>query len=220
MRTLNPLMYLGLQKGAHSFVRATAMEALKLGTRLAVGTQVMLEQADDILRSEVKVNRAQRRASTDPMGSGLEGDGVMVEEGITDGANSTETGSGIEADLTTNDYTDLLYLQEEVEGTDEPVSISSTSKFSSPPSGLTEGLEQAYRSLSRNMGMAAHTIFAVPMEVYEQTGTSVSDALSTWMRLLDEEADSSFPLPLPHFLTFPLCVLYRVRRGLWSKRCL
>ncbi|RKP14359.1 ATG C terminal domain-containing protein [Piptocephalis cylindrospora] len=134
----------GLQKGAHSFVRATAMEALKLGTRLAVGTQVMLEQADDILRSDGGVRRGQGSRSSDPMGPGQEGDGVMVENRGDDGTNDSN----------------------------EALSISSTSKFASPPSGLTEGLEQAYRSLSRNMGMAAHTIFAVPMEVYEQTGTS------------------------------------------------
>ncbi|KXS13639.1 hypothetical protein M427DRAFT_124871 [Gonapodya prolifera JEL478] len=39
----------GLQKGAQSFARNTAMEALNLGTKLAMGAQVVLEQADTLL---------------------------------------------------------------------------------------------------------------------------------------------------------------------------
>ncbi|KAJ3044694.1 autophagy- protein 2 [Rhizophlyctis rosea] len=39
----------GLQRGAKSFAKAATLETIKLGTRLAVGTQVMLEHADDIL---------------------------------------------------------------------------------------------------------------------------------------------------------------------------
>lgn len=39
----------GLQKGTKSFVKSTAMEALRLGARLATGTQVVLEQAESIL---------------------------------------------------------------------------------------------------------------------------------------------------------------------------
>ena len=39
----------GLQKGTKSFVKSTAMEALRLGARLATGTQVVLEQAETLL---------------------------------------------------------------------------------------------------------------------------------------------------------------------------
>ncbi|KAJ1562348.1 autophagy- protein 2 [Cladochytrium tenue] len=39
----------GLQKGARSFARTATMETLRLGTRMAVGTQVLLEQADALL---------------------------------------------------------------------------------------------------------------------------------------------------------------------------
>lgn len=39
----------GLQKGAASFSRTTALEAIRLGARLATGTQVILEQAESQL---------------------------------------------------------------------------------------------------------------------------------------------------------------------------
>jgi autophagy-related protein 2 len=44
----------GLQKGARAFMKSTGMEALKLGARLATGTQVILEQAEDLLGAQFK----------------------------------------------------------------------------------------------------------------------------------------------------------------------
>lgn len=42
-------VYRGLQKGTKAFVKSTAMEAIRLGARLATGTQVILEQAETVL---------------------------------------------------------------------------------------------------------------------------------------------------------------------------
>jgi autophagy-related protein 2 len=39
----------GLQKGSTAFVKTTATEAIKLGARLATGTQVILEQAEHVI---------------------------------------------------------------------------------------------------------------------------------------------------------------------------
>jgi autophagy-related protein 2 len=39
----------GLQKGAASFAKTTALEAVRLGAKLATGTQVILEQAEHVL---------------------------------------------------------------------------------------------------------------------------------------------------------------------------
>jgi len=39
----------GMQKGATAFVKSTAIEAIKMGARLATGTQVILEQAENVL---------------------------------------------------------------------------------------------------------------------------------------------------------------------------
>ncbi|KAI8598577.1 hypothetical protein EDD21DRAFT_309183, partial [Dissophora ornata] len=41
----------GLQKGGQAFTRATTLEALKIGTKVGVGTQVLLEHADEIFGS-------------------------------------------------------------------------------------------------------------------------------------------------------------------------
>jgi autophagy-related protein 2 len=44
----------GMQKGTTAFVKSTAMEAVKLGARLATGTQVILEQAEHVLGGQFK----------------------------------------------------------------------------------------------------------------------------------------------------------------------
>ncbi|PIL24008.1 hypothetical protein GSI_13759 [Ganoderma sinense ZZ0214-1] len=42
-------VYRGLQKGTNAFIKSTAMEAIRLGARLATGTQVILERAETVL---------------------------------------------------------------------------------------------------------------------------------------------------------------------------
>ena len=42
----------GVQKGATAFVKSTAIEAIKMGAKLATGTQVILEQAEGILGAQ------------------------------------------------------------------------------------------------------------------------------------------------------------------------
>ena len=44
----------GLQKGTTAFVRSTATEAVRLGARLATGTQVILEQAEGVIGGQFK----------------------------------------------------------------------------------------------------------------------------------------------------------------------
>ncbi|OZJ05664.1 hypothetical protein BZG36_01405, partial [Bifiguratus adelaidae] len=100
----------GVQKGTRSFAKATTMEAIKIGSRLAAGTQVILENADQMF------------------GRGQGSQGEIIAQGET-----------------------TMY-----------------SKFADQPSDIGEGLEYAYKSLRSNLGTAAETIYAVPMEVYEQ----------------------------------------------------
>ncbi|KAI0748137.1 hypothetical protein C8Q80DRAFT_1120684 [Daedaleopsis nitida] len=47
-------VYRGLQKGTNAFMKSTAMEAIRLGARLATGTQVILEQAENVLGGQFK----------------------------------------------------------------------------------------------------------------------------------------------------------------------
>ncbi|KAJ3092413.1 autophagy- protein 2 [Quaeritorhiza haematococci] len=122
----------GLQKGARSFAKAATMETLRLGTRLAVGTQVLLEHADEILAYE------QHGDSDD--------EELVAFE--SSGASSSSSPAGVGSSTR-----------------------EQHSKFSEQPRDVKEGIQEAYRSLSRNIGTAAKTILAVPMEVYENTGT-------------------------------------------------
>lgn len=44
----------GLQKGTRAFVQSTAMETIKLGARLATGTQVILEETENVLGGQFR----------------------------------------------------------------------------------------------------------------------------------------------------------------------
>jgi hypothetical protein len=55
---------------------------------------------------------------------------------------------------------------------------SMVSRYAAQPEDVREGIHTAYKSLSKNINAAAQTILAVPMEVYEQSGSGVSTFLS------------------------------------------
>ncbi|KAH8550845.1 ATG C terminal domain-containing protein [Umbelopsis sp. PMI_123] len=119
----------GLQRGTHSFARATTMEAIKIGSRLAAGTQVILEQADDFF-SPV--------ASNDP--------------GMHD-----------------NEYQETRSDERRQNDSDSDTQ-EVISKFADQPSDLSQGLQHAYQSLSKNIRSAANTVLAVPTEIQESEG--------------------------------------------------
>ncbi|KAF8516917.1 hypothetical protein BU17DRAFT_50360 [Hysterangium stoloniferum] len=116
----------GVQKGATSFIKSTAMEAVKLGARLATGTQVILEQAEVVLG-----------------GQGQFKDTIMAEA-----LQSPRFGGDDDEDVV-----DLI------------------SRYADQPQDVREGMQSAYKSLSRNLNSAAQTILAIPMEVYERSGS-------------------------------------------------
>lgn len=69
--------------------------------------------------------------------------------------------------------------------------IELISRYAEQPGDLREGIESAYRSLGTNFRSAAQTILAVPMEVYERSGSEVSPGAcsnkavsdtSTWLK--------------------------------------
>lgn len=127
----------GVQKGTTAFVRSTAVEAIKLGARLATGTQVILEQAEGVLGSQFK-NPVTAETLTVPS---------LGEDFIPPGFEGSDEDD--EAD-------DLI------------------SRYAEQPVDIKEGMQSAYKSLSRNLNSAAQTILAVPMEVYERSGNEAS----------------------------------------------
>jgi len=54
---------------------------------------------------------------------------------------------------------------------DMTMSVADLSRYANQPTNVTEGLQLAYKSLGKNLGAAAQTILAVPIEVYERSGT-------------------------------------------------
>ena len=46
------------------------------------------------------------------------------------------------------------------------------SRYSEQPKTVLEGLESGYSALQKNVSQAVKTVFAVPMEVYEQSGST------------------------------------------------
>ncbi|KAF9182323.1 autophagy- protein 2 [Haplosporangium sp. Z 767] len=176
----------GLQKGGQAFTRATTLEALKIGTKLAVGTQVLLEHADEIFGSGTVAATGSSSSDKDHQCAG---------DDVDDGLDS-HPGKRVVATMVSDseaymqesidDGDQLLYhLQQQQQqrlssGQDSGSSSSPTgkahkvSKYANQPADINEGMELAYKSLSKNIGTAAHTIFAVPMEVYERAGAQGS----------------------------------------------
>lgn len=137
----------GVQRGTNSFVRSTALEMMKLGAKLATGTQVILEKAEGVL-------------------GGRLGDREVVGEVSWSGSGPSGEG--------------------EVSSEDEAEVVS---RYANQPTGAKEGVQAAYKSLSKNVNAAAQTILAVPMEVYERSGDTVSVdcVLCQWWILIDRD---------------------------------
>jgi len=140
----------GLQKGATSFVKTTALEALTIGARLANGTQIILEQAEGFFG-----NSPSPSAQAELENSLLrwESVGTVGEDEDEDEDYEREYG----------------FAGEDVENM--TMSIADLSRYAHQPTNVQEGLRSAYKSLGKNLGEAAQTILAVPIEVYERSGT-------------------------------------------------
>ena len=143
----------GLQKGTTSFVKTTAMEAVKLGARLATGTQVILEQAENVLGGGHGEQLMVTEVGEDMLGGGSSGNRSLVAIGFI----SSEDDEEYDSDAGT-----------------EVVGDRSRSKYAHQPGDVKEGMEAAYKSLGKNLNSAAQAILEVPMEVYERSGNEVS----------------------------------------------
>ncbi|KAJ2959641.1 hypothetical protein NQZ79_g4914 [Umbelopsis isabellina] len=125
----------GIQKGTQSFARTTTMEAIKIGSRLAAGTQVILEQADEYF-SPAATNESIGRSSDD----------YASEEEPSQRAT------------------------EPIRGDSDSDSQKVISKFADQPTDVSQGLQHAYQSLSKNIMSAANTVLAVPTEIQASEG--------------------------------------------------
>ncbi|PWN20710.1 hypothetical protein BCV69DRAFT_312661 [Microstroma glucosiphilum] len=154
---------LGLKKGAGRFAKVTALEVLKLGARLATGTQGLLEKAEQALGAD---------------SSGASGSGNGSASSQRKVAPTRRAYADEEADFDSGSEDDRPWSTPAgAAGTDGAVDSipliddeeygALISKFADQPSDVREALSQAYRSLRTGANAAAQTILAVPMEVYE-----------------------------------------------------
>jgi autophagy-related protein 2 len=58
-------VFKGAKRGANSFMKSTALETIKLGARLATGTQVILERAESVLGGQFE-NSITTETMSDP----------------------------------------------------------------------------------------------------------------------------------------------------------
>ncbi|PIA15156.1 hypothetical protein COEREDRAFT_45399 [Coemansia reversa NRRL 1564] len=131
----------GIRRGAKSFAKTTALEAIQLGAKVAINAQTLLEQAGDILNVDVA-------------SSGDSGSAPHSHESRRDGIH---TGGG-------SDYGGST-------GTSAPATtrrgVFNKSKYAKQPENLSEGMRQAYASLRNNVSDAVETILAIPLVVQE-----------------------------------------------------
>lgn len=136
----------GLHKGASAFARQTTLEAINVGAKLATGTQVILEQAEHVLGARFAAPLALET--------------VAPSSSSSSSAAAAALGDG-----------EVLVVGEEGLSDEERREVRS--RYASQPADLRQGMQSAYKSLGENFKEAAQTILAVPMEVYERSGTEV-----------------------------------------------
>ncbi|MCO5565905.1 hypothetical protein L7F22_019580 [Adiantum nelumboides] len=132
----------GFREGAKRFVKSTALEAARIGARLASGTQVILERAESVLGGDL---------------SGREGSSTYIANMSKEERDLAEEGSILISD------------EEDMEESDQgKVRMAKFSRFANQPNDLRQALDEAQRGISKGFNEAAQTILAVPMEVYDR----------------------------------------------------
>ncbi|KAF4503993.1 hypothetical protein G6O67_008617 [Ophiocordyceps sinensis] len=126
-----------ISKGAAAFARTTGTELVKLGAKLAVGTQYALQGAEEMLLAE----RGQRLQQQPQRPS------RQAVEGGRDG-----------------DVDDEDYDEEDLGGLDDE-DKKQISLYADQPTGVLQGIRGGYRSLTRDVNLARDAIIAVPGEV-------------------------------------------------------
>ncbi|KAJ2232541.1 autophagy- protein 2 [Coemansia sp. RSA 485] len=163
----------GIKRGAQSFARTTALEAIQLGAKVAVNAQTLLEQAGDILNVDVN--------STGESSSNPHSHDGRPESALSPYAPSENP--HILLDMA--DWPDYMSADGQAHGglvsagadhgsSSARRSSFGRSKYARQPENLSEGMRQAYISLRSNVGDAMQTILAIPVVVQESVGEGAS----------------------------------------------
>ncbi|KAJ1827699.1 autophagy- protein 2 [Coemansia sp. RSA 2599] len=165
----------GIKRGAQSFARTTALEAIQLGAKVAVNAQTLLEQAGDILN--VDVNSA-GESSSNPHSHDGRPESALLPYAPSENPHIV---------LDMADWPDYMSADGQTPGSlvsagagDHGGSSGARrssfgrSKYARQPENLSEGMRQAYMSLRSNVGNAMQTILAIPVVVQESTGEGMA----------------------------------------------
>lgn len=147
----------GIQKGTSSFARATAIEAIKLSSRVATGTQVILEHADGFFSATETPPVSSLEQFQDQPFVYTDMNGLEVTSSNEDDVLSPPSSLKPSSSASAVPYHDSPHRYYDKRRTHSTSSVS--------PTDLTEGLHYAYQNISKNLGSAAQTIFAVPTEI-------------------------------------------------------
>lgn len=153
----------GIQRGTSSFARATAIEAIKLSSRVATGAQVILEHADGFFSPTTPPSSTATFSSSSSSSAQLQQLHDQHQHFVYTDVNGTEI-------TATDDDIVPIKSSSSVAAATVPNSKGKekyrrSSSSGGSPSDLTEGLQFAYQNISKNLGSAAQTIFAVPTEI-------------------------------------------------------
>lgn len=148
----------GITKGTTRFAKSTALEGIKLGAKLATGTQVILENAETLLTGRTpSAGAGPGLASTSAGHTHRFGELTVADGGLSEDEQAHPQSGEVSGDLRDAMSSEL--------GTN----ADHLSRFSVQPKDYREGAQMAYKALSGNVKSAAETILAVPMEMYERS---------------------------------------------------
>ncbi|KAJ2821456.1 autophagy- protein 2, partial [Coemansia furcata] len=156
----------GIKRGAQSFARTTALEAIQLGAKVAVNAQTLLEQAGDILN--VDITNAGESGSVPHSYEGAEG--VMSGDHPHIVVDLADWPDYMSADGHSTVAAGSEYGGSVSGGGAGRRNSFNKSKYARQPESLSEGMRQAYLSLRSNVGDAVQTILAIPVVVQESVG--------------------------------------------------
>lgn len=136
----------GFQLGVRRFAHTAALEAVRLGARLATGTQTFLQGAEQV----------------------FVGPEVAIVPSNQAGAHTYSHTRARTPTMSTSPPASSL-SDRAFRGSEQRPPSSRASAYAAPPADLREGMDQAYRGLRGRLTSAAQVVLALPMDLYEST---------------------------------------------------
>ena len=154
-----------VKKSGNIFIKTTTGDFIKLGAKLAVGTQALLENTEGILSGNATQNRT--LADVSQTNKVLDLDSLLQQDQVLIGRNPKIRNKSPSAIII--DAADL-----EESGRPKVVSL-----YSEQPLDLHKGLEEAYHALEKHIQIAYNTIWQTNQELRGEESRSAKAAAVT-----------------------------------------